>query len=164
MTLPTDADARKAIPLVTGCLDYFPDALAAVAELSRKATEQHHPGMPMHWDREKSGDEVDALGRHLLERGKRDGDGVRHSTKLAWRALALLQKELELQEGKPLPRAAQTPSCRDSDKPPTVASPVPPPAPGRKSLADILRGESGAKIERAAVESYLHFDDLVERR
>ena len=28
MTLPTDAAARKAVPLASGCLDYFPDALA----------------------------------------------------------------------------------------------------------------------------------------
>ena len=32
---PSDAKARKSIPVATGCVDYFPDALAAVAELSR---------------------------------------------------------------------------------------------------------------------------------
>ena len=31
VTLPTDAAARKDIPLVAGCLDYFPAALSAVA-------------------------------------------------------------------------------------------------------------------------------------
>jgi hypothetical protein len=93
--LPRDAAARKGVPIVTGVLDYFPDAIAAVAECSRIGNEQHNPGSPLHWDRAKSGDESDALGRHLLERGTRDGDGVRHSAKLAWRALALLQKEIE---------------------------------------------------------------------
>lgn len=93
--LPTDAKARKAIPLFTGCLAYFPDALAAVAECSRIGGEQHHPGEPLHWDRSKSKDEADALVRHLLEHGKIDSDGIRHSAKVAWRALALLQKELE---------------------------------------------------------------------
>lgn len=93
--LPRDAAARKGVPIVTGVLDYFPDAIAAVAECSRVGNEQHNPGSPLHWDRSKSGDEADALGRHLLERGSRDSDGIRHSAKLAWRALALLQKEIE---------------------------------------------------------------------
>jgi hypothetical protein len=93
--LPLDAQARKGVPLATGCVDYFPDALAAVAELSRIGNEQHNPGKALFWDRSKSGDEADALMRHFLERGTFDIDGVRHSTKVAWRALALLQKELE---------------------------------------------------------------------
>lgn len=93
--LPVDAAARKAVPLYSGVLKYFPDALAAVAELSRVGNEQHNPGKPLHWDRSKSGDELDALTRHLLEAGTFDTDGIRHSTKAAWRALANLQKELE---------------------------------------------------------------------
>lgn len=93
--LPTDAQARKGVPIATGCIDYFPDAIAAVAELSRIGNDQHNPGKPLFWDRTKSQDEADALMRHFLERGTLDSDGVRHSTKVAWRALALLQKELE---------------------------------------------------------------------
>ena len=93
--LPQDATARKRVPIVSGVLDYFPDAIAAVAECSRVGNEQHNPGTPLHWDRAKSGDEADALGRHLIERGTVDSDGIRHSAKLAWRALALLQKEVE---------------------------------------------------------------------
>jgi hypothetical protein len=76
-------------------IDYFPDALAAIAECSRIGNEQHNPGKPLHWDRSKSGDESDALIRHFVERGTMDGDGIRHTTKVAWRALALLQKEIE---------------------------------------------------------------------
>ena len=95
MTLPTNAAARKAVPLASGCLDYFPDALAAVAQLSQIGNDQHNPGQPLHWDRAKSGDEADALLRHLMQRGTFDSDGVRHSTKVAWRALANLQKEIE---------------------------------------------------------------------
>ena len=94
--LPTEAAARKAAPVFSGVLAYFPDALVAVAELSRIGNEQHNPGTPLHWDRSKSTDEADALTRHLLERGTIDSDGVRHSTKVAWRALAMLQKEIEL--------------------------------------------------------------------
>ena len=90
-----DAARRKSLPLTTGVLDYFPDALLEVAKCSKAGNDQHNPGKPLHWDRSKSGDEADALGRHLLERGKLDSDGIRHTAKVAWRALAMLQKELE---------------------------------------------------------------------
>lgn len=90
-----DAKTRKAVPICSGVFDYFPDALLAVAELSRIGNDQHNPGQPLHWARGKSGDESDALLRHLVDRGTIDTDGVRHSTKVAWRALANLQKELE---------------------------------------------------------------------
>lgn len=93
--LPNDATERKAIPVGTGFIDYFPDAMVAVAKLSKIGNDQHNPGKPLHWDRSKSGDESDALMRHFLERGTIDTDGVRHSAKVAWRAMALLQKELE---------------------------------------------------------------------
>ena len=93
--LTANAQARKNTPLFSGCLAYFPLALAAVAALSQIGNEQHNPGTELHWDRSKSGDEWDALTRHLLEVGSYDTDGVRHATKVAWRALAGLQKELE---------------------------------------------------------------------
>lgn len=95
VSLPTDAVERKQVPLFSGVLRYFPDALVAVAELSRIGNDQHNPGKPLHWDRSKSGDELDALTRHLLEAGTIDTDDVRHSAKVAWRALANLQKEIE---------------------------------------------------------------------
>lgn len=95
MSLPTDAKARKDIPAASGFVDYFPDAIIEVAILSKIGNDQHNPGKPLHWDRSKSGDESDALFRHFLERGTIDTDGVRHSAKVAWRAMALLQKELE---------------------------------------------------------------------
>lgn len=93
--LPKDAVERKQVPLATGVLDYFPDALAAVAEVSRVGNDQHNPGQPLHWDKTKSLDHADSLLRHLVDRGSRDNDGVRHSAKAAWRALALLQTEIE---------------------------------------------------------------------
>jgi hypothetical protein len=94
----TDAAKRKTYPVATGCLDYFPDALREVAHVSYVGNEQHNPGAPLHWDRSKSKDEADALLRHFLERGTLDTDGMRHSAKVAWRALALLQKELEAEK------------------------------------------------------------------
>jgi hypothetical protein len=95
MTLPSDAEERKKTPMATGLLDYFPDALAEVARCSLIANEQHNPGEHLHWAKHKSTDEADALMRHLVDRGKIDKDGVRHSAKVAWRGLALLQRELE---------------------------------------------------------------------
>ena len=93
--LTTNNEARKLTPVFSGCLRYFPRALAAVAALSQIGNEQHNPGTALHWDRSKSGDEWDALTRHLLEVGTYDTDGVRHSAKVAWRALAGLEKEIE---------------------------------------------------------------------
>lgn len=100
-TLPADATTRKKIPLTTGCLDYFPHALAAVAEVSRVANDQHNPGEPMHWARGKSTDHADCITRHMVDRGTLDTDGLRHTAKLAWRALALLEEELEAAGAKP---------------------------------------------------------------
>ena len=94
-TLPDDAQARKHYPVASGVLDYFPDALVALAHLSWQGNEQHNLGQSLHWARGKSSDEADTMMRHFLQRGSIDTDGVRHSVKMAWRALALVQKELE---------------------------------------------------------------------
>ena len=94
-TLPTDGATRKTFPVASGVLDYFPDALVAVSNVSWKGNEQHNPGQPLHWDRSKSTDESDTMIRHFLQRGTFDTDGTRHSAKMVWRALAILQKEIE---------------------------------------------------------------------
>lgn len=94
-TLPADAAGRKSCPVASGVLDYFPDALVAIAGVSFVGNEQHNSGQPLHWDRSKSTDEADTLIRHFLQRGTLDTDGLRHTAKMAWRALALLQKEIE---------------------------------------------------------------------
>lgn len=93
--IPTKADERKGMPIFSGVLKYFPLALLEISKVSLAGNEQHNKGQPLHWDRSKSGDELDALTRHLLDAGKLDTDGYRHSAKIAWRALANLQKELE---------------------------------------------------------------------
>ena len=100
MSLPTNPKARKAIPVFSGFIAYFPLAIVAVAELSRIGNDQHNPGKPLHWDRSKSGDELDAQMRHLVDvaiegENATDTDNVLHLTKNAWRALAKLQKVLE---------------------------------------------------------------------
>lgn len=97
-TFPDTSEGRKNRPVASGVLDYFPDAIVALAHVSWTGNEQHNPGKPLHWARGKSGDEADALMRHFLQRGTIDTDGIRHSAKVAWRALALLQKEIEAHE------------------------------------------------------------------
>lgn len=93
--LPVDSQARKELPVATGVMDYFPDALAAIAGVSWKGNQKHNPGEPLHWAKEKSKDHPDCLIRHFLQRGALDDDGDRHSAKMAWRALAILQLEIE---------------------------------------------------------------------
>jgi hypothetical protein len=92
---PKTAEERKQRPVFSGVLQYFPDAILAVAQCSWQGNEQHNPGQPLHWARGKSTDEGDCIVRHQMEAGTIDSDGIRHSAKVAWRALAQLQKEIE---------------------------------------------------------------------
>ena len=95
---PSSAEERKATPIYSGVLKYFPKAMAEVAKTSYQGQVQHNPDKPLSWDRSKSADDLDALSRHLIDRASGevfDTDGVRHSAKVAWRALANLEKELE---------------------------------------------------------------------
>lgn len=107
-TLSHDSAERKATPITSGVLDYFPAALAAVAAVSKAGNEKHNPGEPLHHARGKSMDHADSIARHLIDRGHIDPDtGLRHSAEGAWRSLALLQQELEDAGEAPLPRGAQ---------------------------------------------------------
>ena len=106
-SLPDAADKRNEYPMAEGLLDYFPNALAEVSRLSFLATQQHHPDQPMHWDRGKSTDHANKIMRHLIDIGKFDDKGLRHSTMVAWRALANLQDELERSEGLPASKASR---------------------------------------------------------
>tara|TARA_R110002153_G_scaffold124635_3_gene271221 strand:+ start:260 stop:616 length:357 start_codon:yes stop_codon:yes gene_type:complete len=92
------AQKRKATPIYSGVVKYFPLALAEIAVCSQAGNDQHNPNTSLHWDRAKSGDELDALLRHLTDHASGeifDDGGVRHLTKVAWRALAALQKAME---------------------------------------------------------------------
>ena len=100
-TLPVSGSKRKEYPVASGVLDYFPDAIVSVANVSFRGNEQHNPGQPLHWARDKSTDQDDTILRHFLQRGSRDVDGVRHTAKMVWRALALLQIEIEEDGGGP---------------------------------------------------------------
>jgi hypothetical protein len=103
MRLPTDANERKAIPVYSGFIAYFPLAIAAVAAHSLRSNEQHNPGQPLHWDKAKSQDEKDALCRHLIDGvGATPETDIVEATAVAWRAMANLERTLEKQESQKL--------------------------------------------------------------
>lgn len=110
-----DSDARKLMPVASGCIDYFGAALAEVARVSMIGNLKHNgPDVPLHHARGKSMDHADCIARHLIDRGGFDvfeinkvPYKVRHSAYLAWRALALLQQELEDADEVPMARAAK---------------------------------------------------------
>lgn len=112
--LPSGSAERKTYPMCEGLLDYFPDALAAVSQVSWIGNQKHNPGEPIHWARGKSMDHVNCIVRHLVERGSYEevkvGEAtyrIPHVAALAWRALALCQKYLEEEYKLSLPRGAK---------------------------------------------------------
>lgn len=97
------AQQRKGVPVYSGVIKYFPLALQEVARVSRIGNEQHHSGQPLHWDKSKSTDHLDALVRHLVDHAsgiEYDTDGAAHLGKVVWRGLAALQEMLEQKNGK----------------------------------------------------------------
>ena len=92
-----EKNCRKGMPVYSGVLSYFPDALKEVAKCSLAGQKQHNQGNKLYWDKNKSFDNEDALVRHLIDHSKNpvDEDGVLHLAKVAWRALASLQIYLE---------------------------------------------------------------------
>jgi hypothetical protein len=98
MSLPTDDKARKALPLWTFFMEYFPDVFLAVANVSIAGNIQHNPGEPLHWAREKSTDQMNTAFRHMFDYGRgviRDTDGQYHLAKAIWRLSAELQLLIE---------------------------------------------------------------------
>jgi len=92
------ADERKATPVYSGVISYFPLALKEISKASYEGQRQHNPDKPLHWDRSKSGDELDAMMRHLLDHASGDlfdDCGTRHIVKCGWRILAFIQKTME---------------------------------------------------------------------
>src|SRR5665213_2776920 len=95
--MTTDHQERKDAPMARGLLDYF------------VGSQQHNPGEELHWARHLSTDHADCIVRHLVDRGTIDTDGCRHSAKVAWRALALLQTEIENERAAAVPPEAFAP-------------------------------------------------------
>ena len=95
--IKSKAQERKKIPVYLGFIKYFPNAIKEVSKASLIANDQHHPNTPVHWDMDKSSDELDALMRHLIDHAtgdEIDDDGIRHITKVAWRSMAMLERIL----------------------------------------------------------------------
>jgi hypothetical protein len=128
LTLPTDSEARKGIPLLGGCLRYFPAALAGVAKHSKAGNDKHNPGEPLHHARGKSMDHEECIARHLMDLqdlqaywsrsdktpiGIRGADILAEANALCWRALALSQ-ELHERFGAPLAPGAKLPQTLSS--------------------------------------------------
>ena len=98
--LPSAWDQRKAAPIYSGVMSYFPRALAAIARLSKNGNDKHNPGQPLHWSQDKSNDHADCILRHQADAGTIDpDDGLPHTVKVAWRALAQLEVELQIRDG-----------------------------------------------------------------
>jgi hypothetical protein len=91
LRLKTSAE-RKGEPVHSGVMLYFPDALAAVARVSKAGNDKHNPGEPLHWARGKSADQMDCAARHSLTPEEIDPDtGETELAAQAWRTLAQLQ-------------------------------------------------------------------------
>ncbi len=98
MTLPTDDAARKALPLYDFMFKYFPLAWLEVVKVAVSGNDQHNPGEPLHWAREKSTDQLNTAFRHIFDHGMgdlRDTDGCYHIAKAIWRLSAELQLLIE---------------------------------------------------------------------
>lgn len=100
MPLPSDRDARNALPVWDGCLMYFPDAWAEIAKVSVAGNKQHALGGKLRWERGVSTDHENKVMRHMLDHAAgqvMDTDGTFHLAKAAWRVLAALQLAIEAQ-------------------------------------------------------------------
>ena len=118
--METDSELRKRTPIWSGVMQYFPNAIEAVARVSWKGNEKHNPGEPLHWARGKSMDQEDCIARHMINPYEPDEDGELHIVHVAWRALAAAELALErveralqvpMHEERP-PKAVQLPSGR----------------------------------------------------
>lgn len=98
LSKPLSPQERKQRPMFRGLLRYFPEALEAVSNVSYVGNQQHNPGQDLHWDKNKSTDDADALVRHLKEYATGqvlDADNLPVLAKVCWRALAVLEREIE---------------------------------------------------------------------
>jgi hypothetical protein len=98
--LPDNDSVRKDYPLFDGLFGYFPNALCEVARWSKHSNQQHNPGEPMHWAKDKSTDHKNKIMRHTLDAEQLNKDGFYEAIGAAWRALALAE-EILVTSGKP---------------------------------------------------------------
>ena len=79
----SNSEQRKRVPIYTGFIKYFPDAIIEVTKQSTRGMLQHDTPT---WNKDVSTDELDALMRHIIEE---DWAAV------AWRAMANLQRQCD---------------------------------------------------------------------
>jgi hypothetical protein len=124
LTLGTDSNARKDIPVTSGVLKYAPAAIAGIAKISKAGNDKHNPGQPLHHARGKSTDHSDCIVRHTMdvndiiayiERSEAKDLKVHEqllneASQLAWRALIWSQELHEKYGGSPLAPGARLPT------------------------------------------------------
>lgn len=94
--LPEDDAARKAIPMWTGSIAYFPAAIMLEAMISHEGNEQHNPGEPLHWARDKSTDHMNCAFRHMFDSLFVDGEArLKVLAQARWRLGAEIQTSYE---------------------------------------------------------------------
>jgi hypothetical protein len=101
-TAARTSSERKAQPIATGVLAYWPKTMAALSEVSRRGNDKHNPGEPLHWARDKSTDEADCTVRHIVDAlSDPDGvlalneDGSPHLLAALWRLASWCERALE---------------------------------------------------------------------
>lgn len=131
LTLPIDSEERKDVPVLSGCINYFPAALAGVARISVAGNRKHNKGQPLHHARGKSMDHGDCIVRHTMDledlkaaldrwthpncddyqagRDALKAKILEEARARAWRSLAELQELEEKHSGAPLAPAARLP-------------------------------------------------------
>lgn len=149
--------------ITTGCLDYFPNALAAIGRWSAYCNTKYVPAVPStdgspRWSFDVSTDHADAIASHLAQRGEPGDGGFSHSVALAWRALALLETELVNAGAKPGRAVVRSPLSVEVDYCPDCGE--------EECLArDNIRSEDLPPVElsdedRAALERFAMGDVL----
>jgi hypothetical protein len=128
LTLGTDSNERKNIPVFSGVLKYAPAALAGVARISKAGNDKHNPGQELHHARGKSNDHGDCVIRHAMDVAdivagiERDDPVITRlhpdvpallieASQLAWRALIWSQELHEKYGGAPLAPGARLPTA-----------------------------------------------------
>jgi hypothetical protein len=130
LTLPTDSAERKDVPVLSGCMNYFPAALAWIARISVKGDRKHNPenkGPPFH-ARGKSMDHGDCIVRHTMDIEDMKAAIARspvvpydavdqlleEAAYRAWRSCAELQELCEKYGAAPLAPAARLPDVTEN--------------------------------------------------
>jgi hypothetical protein len=162
LTLGTDSEDRKNIPVFSGVLKYAPAAIAGVARVSKAGNDKHNPGEELHHSRGKSMDHGDCIVRHAMDVADIEAHIKRnHSaspiewwtnedakallnevSQLAWRALMWSQELHERYVGAPLAPGARPPSS--ASQPPIDNAHV---APGCELFANSPSGWANDKLK-----------------